>query len=240
MIKLRLPLRDIYIVQGFGKDFWYYNETTGQSYWFYRTLFEQGKMSVPYHPGIDFRAKDACPLYAANSGKITRSGIYSDGGIGIRIQGDGFSTFYYHLKKTLVNIGDNVEAGQLIGYCDNTGAATTGSHLHFELEVEGKTIDPAGYFYYSYDGVEINPKDWDKSRAYHRYYRGRPNGGYWIEKYRVVPSLTKYLKRLPTNEEINACTYGGWDRESVSNDGMYFIWSQLKKDEFNQGLKPFN
>lgn len=129
---------------------------------------------------------------------------------------------------------------------------TTGSHLHFTLKnttADGSTldwnngykgaIDPAPYFVETYNGITISNRDWDKSRAYHRYYRGRPNGGLWIERYRVVPALTKYLKRLPTNEQINACTYGGWDREAVANPAMYQNWSQLKKDEFMAGQRSF-
>lgn len=233
-INLRLPLRDISINQYFGVDFWYYNNITGESYWFYQHI------GLPYHPGIDFCAKHRCSLYAANDGLIIRSGFFSDGGLGIEILGDGFSTFYYHLDECLVKIGDKVKAGEIIGYCDNTGKYTTGDHLHFELRINGVKVNPAGYFSYSYNGIEINPKDWDKSRAYHRYYRGRPKGGFAIEKYIVVPALIKYFKRLPNNEEINACVYGGWDRESVANVGMRFIWSQIKKDEYNKGLRPFN
>lgn len=233
-IKLGLPLRDIAINQYFGNDFWYYDSATGESYWFYKHI------GLPYHTGIDFAAKHRCPLYACNDGEVIRSGNYSDGGIGIEIQNDDYSTFYYHLDEVIKHIGDKVKRGDLIGYCDNTGRFTTGDHLHLELRIKGVKVNPAGYFFYTYNGVEINPKDWDRSRSYHRYYRGRPNGGLWIERYRVVPALTSYLKRLPTNEEINAATYGGWDRESIKNDAMYFIWSQLKKDEYNNGLKSFN
>jgi len=233
-IKLRLPLRDIEINQYFGNDFWYYDNRTGESYWFYKHI------GLPYHTGIDFKAKNRCPLYACNDGKVIRSGYYSDGGIGVEIQGDGFSTFYYHLDQATVTIGNDVKAGDLIGYCDNTGKATTGDHLHLELRVNGEKINPAGYFYYAYNGQEIGTKDWDKTRCYHRYYRGRPQGGLWIERHRVVPALTKYLKRPPTNEEINACTYGGWDREMIKNEAMAFIWKNLKKDEYEKGFKPFN
>lgn len=148
--------------------------------------------------------------------------------------------------------GDNVKAGQLIAYCDNTGQYTTGSHLHFGLkQLDNQNIntlsydngykgaiDPSPYFISAYDGTPINPKDYDKSRAYHRYYRGRPKGGL-INEIRVAAELAKYLKKIPNNEQINACTYGGWDRETVKNDSMYAIWSQLKKDEYTNGERPF-
>jgi len=224
MIKLRLPLKDIFVTQPWGVNY----------FDFYQ------KMGLPYHPGVDFRARGGCPCYATNGGKVIRSGKYSDGGIGIEIRHpDGWSTFYYHLEKTLVNIDDTIIAGSLIGTCDNTGKYTTADHLHFELREYGEKINPADYFNFAYNGTPIGAKDWDKSRCYHRYYRGRPKGGYWIEKYRVVPALIKFLKRLPSNEEINAATYGAWDRGAIANPAMYEIWSQLKKSEYLEGQRPF-
>ena len=223
-IKLRLPLKNIFVTQPWGKNY----------FDFYQ------KMGLPYHPGVDFRARQSCPCHAANGGEVIRAGKYSDGGLGVEIiHPEGWSTFYYHLEKVEVKPGDRVIAGNVIGLCDNTGKYTTGDHLHFELRKDNEKINPAGYFYFAYDGTPIGTKDWDKSRCYHRYYRGRPKGGYWIERYRVVPALLKYLKRLPNNEEINAATYGGWDRETIANPSMYEIWSQLKKSEYLQGIRQF-
>ena len=241
MVKeLRLPLKQIIVTQPFGVN--YLN--------FYRDMGLLG------HNGIDFKAYTGTECYAAHDGDVTFSGRDGDGGISVTLMDkvNHFKTIYYHLQKTLCKLGDKVKAGDLIGLCDNTGKLTTGDHLHFGLKELDENnfnvlnynngyagaIDPAPYFKYTYNGQEINPKDWDKSRAYHRYYRGRPNGGYWIEKYRVVPSLIKYLKRLPTNEEINACTYGGWDREVLLNPALRIIWSQLKKSEYLTGEKPVN
>jgi murein DD-endopeptidase MepM/ murein hydrolase activator NlpD len=222
-IKLRLPLKHIFVTQPFGVNY---------------VDFYQ-KMGLSGHPGVDFRAKHGCPIYASNSGVVIRSGFYSDGGIGIEVETDGlYSTFHYHLDSVLMKIGDTVEAGDLIGFCDNTGKYTTADHDHFELRIGGVKTNPAGYFYYTFDGQEINPKDWDKSRCYHRYYRGRPKGGY-KEEVRIAAILAK-KKLWPTAEKINALVYGGWDLEAVENPAMYEVWSQLKKDEFvNKKLKPF-
>ena len=129
---------------------------------------------------------------------------------------------------------------------------TTGSHLHFglkEVDNTGRTvnwnngyngaIDPAPFFNQAYDGTPIGNKDWDRSRAYHRYYRGRPKGGYYNEL-KVLPYLIRRLKRLPNNEEINAIVYGGWDIEAVENPAMYENWSSLKKySEYLKGMKPY-
>jgi hypothetical protein len=225
MISLRLPLRDVFVTQPFGVNY----------FDFYQ------KLGLPYHPGVDFRARGGCPLYAANDGKVISAGKYEDGGLGIEIYnyGDNYSTFYYHLEKVSVEPGDMVKAGDLIGLCDNTGTYTTGDHLHFELRVKGEKINPAGYFNFSYNGVSIGAKDWDKSRCYHRYYRGRPAGGYQNEV--KILAILGAKKIWPTAEKINALVYGGWDLPTVVNDSMYEIWSQLKKDEFiNQKLRPFN
>lgn len=240
MIKLRLPLKQIVVSQKFGLN--------------YLDFYQ--KMGLNGHNGIDFVAKNGTDCYASHDGEVTYAGKDGDGGVSVTLtdKENHFKTIYYHLEKVTCKVGDIVKAGDLIGYCDNTGKYTTGSHLHFGLkELEDDNfntknynngykgaIDPAPYFYATHTGQEIGNKDWDRSRCYHRYYRGRPKGGYWIERYRVVPALIKYLKRLPTNEEINACTYGGWDREALKNDAMYIIWSQLKKDEFLAGERPTN
>lgn len=221
-IKLQLPLRDIFVTQPYGVN--------------YCDFYQ--KMGLPYHPGVDFRARSATPLYAAHSGTVTRCGVYSDGGIGIELKHDsGYVTFYYHLMGVQVKVGDLVLAGQQIGLCDNTGKYTTGDHLHFELRIDGEKVNPAPYFVFNFNGDPINPKDWDKSRCYHRYYRGRPKGGYENEL-RILAILGK-KKIWPTCEKINALVYGGWDLEAVINPAMYENWSQLKKTEFLSGQKPF-
>jgi len=238
MIELRLPLKDIYVTQPFSRN--------------YVDFYQQ--FGYLGHNGIDFRAKNGCPVYAAHDGVIYYCGTDNTGGIGIDIWNEEnlFKTIYYHLKSFIVKQGQYVKAGDLIGYCDNTGKYTTGDHLHFGLKETTKTgstknwdngyagaIDPAPYFTHSYNGVEIGIGDWDKSRSYHRYYRGRPKGGYYNEV-KVLPYLIRRLKRLPTYEEINAIVYGGWDIESVMNEAMYDLWSQLKKyDEFLKGEKPY-
>jgi len=235
---LRLPLRNISVNQGFGLNF----------------LDFYKKMGLLGHNGVDFRAFNGFTCYAAHSGTVLFSGKGSDGGIGVELWNKelDIKTIYYHFTDTTVIVGEQVQAGQIIGHCDNTGLYTTGDHLHFGLKFvdkDGNTlnwnngfkgaIDPTPYFTMAYDGTPIGNKDCYKSNAYHRYYRGRPKGGYWIEKYRVVPALWAYLKRMPRNEEINAATYGGWNREVLINPSMYQIWAYLKKSEYEAGKKAF-
>lgn len=224
MINLRLPLRDVFVTQPFGVNY----------FDFYQ------KMGLPYHPGVDFRARRGCPLYSANIGKVIRAGKYSDGGLGIEIQHpEGWSTFYYHLESVAVKADDPVHAGSLIGACDNTGFYTTSDHLHFELRVKGEKINPAGYFTMAYNGFTIGAQQWNKSRCYHRYYRDAKRN--LVNEMKTALYMAKRLKRLPNNEEINAAIWGAWEMETIMNPSMYEIWSQVTKDEFiNQKLIPFN
>lgn len=238
MIRLRLPLEHIAVNQPFSVNF--VN--------FYTNLGLKG------HNGVDFKAYDGAKCYASHSGKVTSAGTDGGGGIIVEIldEDNHFKTLYYHLKKVLVSVGQKVFAGDLIATCDNTGVYTTGSHLHMGLKRLDDNnfntlnldngyrgaIDPAPYFFYNYQGQEINPKDWDKSRCYHRYYRGRPKGGL-VNEAKILAILTK--KGIwPSAEKINALVYGGWDLESVVNPSMYEIWSCLKKDEYLKGEKPYN
>jgi murein DD-endopeptidase MepM/ murein hydrolase activator NlpD len=241
-IELRLPLEQIIVTQPFNVNFVDFY----QKYW---------NPPLQGHPGIDFGAYTNFEVYAANDGIVTEAKVNNpDGGKMVTIfnKENKYRTLYYHLNSWVVNTGNIVKAGDLIGYSDNTGRLTTGSHLHFELsntdnngnKIErdngfGGCIDPAPYFKYTYNGQEIGNKDWKKSRCYHRYYRGRPKGGL-VNEVRVAAELWKYLKYMPSNEQINACTYGGWDRETVRNDAMYPIYSQLKKDEYLSGEKYLN
>jgi len=237
-MELRLPVKDVCVNQPFGVNY----------VDFYQKLGYKG------HNGIDFKARNGCPLYACFDGIINYCGTDSQGGIQVDIWNrGGYKAIYYHLKDYTVKQGQGVKAGDIIGHADNTGLYTTGDHLHFglkEVNSKGETLywnngyngalNPAPFFTAAYDGTIISNKDWDKSRAYHRYYRGRPKGGY-VNEIKVIPYMIRRLKRLPNNEEINAVVYGGWDIEAILNPAMYELWSQLKKyDEYLKGEKPFN
>jgi murein DD-endopeptidase MepM/ murein hydrolase activator NlpD len=219
---LRLPLRQISVTQGFGLNF---------------VDFYQ-KMGLSGHPGVDFRAFSGFTAYSAGAGKVTRAGAYSDGGLGVEVNlGNGYSTLHYHALETLVRAGDTVQAGQAVIKCDNTGKYTTSDHLHFELRKDGIKIDPTPYFTMAYDGTPIKNKDCYKSNAYHRYFR-KDGRNYKIEV-RVLGELIRYLKRMPTSDQINACVYGAWDREAVANPAMYNLYAFTTKGQYLKGERPF-
>ena len=74
---------------------------------------------------------------------VTFSGTRgASGEVVIIDHGQGVETLYAHLDKRLVNKGDRVEQGEILGLVGSTGKAT-GPHLHWELHQDGKVVDPA-------------------------------------------------------------------------------------------------
>lgn len=102
----------------------------------------------PSHPlGIDVRADVGDPIKAAADGRV----IFVGGarccsyGLYVEVQHDGgFTTLYAHLRDFAVSNGDEVTAGQILGFAGLTGR-TTGPHLHFEIERHGVRRDPLLY-----------------------------------------------------------------------------------------------
>jgi hypothetical protein len=107
-----------------------------------------GQWGLPGHDGVDLRAPDNSPVFAVADGSVyrveTNPGA-SNYGIHVRIQHiDGWKTIYAHFKRANVVPGQQVKAGDIVGYADNTGNSS-GSHLHLGLKREGYTyIDSNG------------------------------------------------------------------------------------------------
>jgi murein DD-endopeptidase MepM/ murein hydrolase activator NlpD len=96
-----------------------------------------------FHKGIDVAAPVGTPVKAAAAGKVAFSGWADGYGKLVTIDhGDGTLTRYGHNGLNLVQVGDVVTAGQQIALVGATGRAT-GPHLHFEVERNGETVDPA-------------------------------------------------------------------------------------------------
>lgn len=102
-----------------------------------------------FHYGIDIDAEKGTNVYATANGKITKI-RYSKFKYGNHIvikHAFGYETLYSHLNSIeLLNEGQYVKKGQLIGTVGKTGLAT-GYHLHYEITYNGKRKDPLGYFY---------------------------------------------------------------------------------------------
>ena len=109
------------------------------------------------HTGVDFArngkgAVNGSPVLAAKGGKVITStalkrpnGTYKSYGEYIVIShGDGTMTLYAHMQSRAVSPGAQVSQGQVIGYVGSTGNST-GPHLHFEVWLNGKRVNPTPY-----------------------------------------------------------------------------------------------
>ena len=102
-----------------------------------------GPRTGKQHNALDYRTPVGTPIYAVTDAKVTRADARDVwGGNIIQIDGGGVTALYAHLSTMLVKPGDTVRAGQLIGYTGNTGKATTGPHLYFEVHENGIPVDP--------------------------------------------------------------------------------------------------
>jgi murein DD-endopeptidase MepM/ murein hydrolase activator NlpD len=101
-----------------------------------------GRRSRSWHAGIDIKAEVGSEIRAAAAGIVLYSGWIRAYGQVVKIQHpDGFITLYTHNEKNMVEVGEEVEVGQLIATVGRTGH-TTGPHLHFEVRRDGKAYNP--------------------------------------------------------------------------------------------------
>jgi murein DD-endopeptidase MepM/ murein hydrolase activator NlpD len=98
-----------------------------------------------FHPGIDIGVPYGTPIHAAASGTIIYCGWESGyGNLVVIDHGDNLATAYGHQSRIAVSCGQHVEQGDVIGYVGCTGYCF-GPHLHFEVRINGATVDPLGY-----------------------------------------------------------------------------------------------
>ncbi|HEV3090219.1 MAG TPA: peptidoglycan DD-metalloendopeptidase family protein [Candidatus Cybelea sp.] len=96
-----------------------------------------------FHQGLDIAAPSGTTVTAAAGGTIIMAQWYGGYGNYILIDhGGGYSTGYGHLSAIYVSVGQSVQRGQAIGAVGSTGQST-GPHLHFEVRIAGKPVDPA-------------------------------------------------------------------------------------------------
>ncbi len=97
------------------------------------------------HSGVDFAAGSGTPLYATADGVVTHAGWQSGYGRLVKIQHEfGIETRYAHLSRLRVKVGQRVSRGQRIGDMGASGRVT-GVHLHYEVRVGGKAVNPMIY-----------------------------------------------------------------------------------------------
>jgi murein DD-endopeptidase MepM/ murein hydrolase activator NlpD len=97
------------------------------------------------HLGIDLHASFGDPIHACRAGVVVSAGWLGGYGNAVIIDdGGGMATLYAHQSRMAVSAGQQVSAGQVIGYIGSTGFST-GPHLHFEVRINGNPVDPAPY-----------------------------------------------------------------------------------------------
>ncbi len=97
---------------------------------------------LTFHAGIDIAADLGTPIYAAFDGKIFVADYDKWNGNFIKIEHeDGVMTVYCHCDSLNVKKGENIRAGEVIGYVGSTGSST-GPHLHFELRIDNVSFNP--------------------------------------------------------------------------------------------------
>ncbi len=98
-----------------------------------------------FHAGIDIANDPGTPIYAPADGKVIFVGVLSGYGNVLKIDhGYGYVTVYAHLKKILVRKGQTIKRHQKIALMGNSGKST-GPHLHYEVRIFNKKINPFGF-----------------------------------------------------------------------------------------------
>ncbi|MGQ9798613.1 MAG: M23 family metallopeptidase [Ignavibacterium sp.] len=95
------------------------------------------------HFGIDFATKENNPIFASAAGYISFAGYTPEYGYVVVINhSDNFITRYMHCAMIVKKQGEKVFQGELIALAGNSGTRTSGTHLHFEIWLKGKPVDP--------------------------------------------------------------------------------------------------
>lgn len=98
------------------------------------------------HAGIDIGARTGTPVYAPANGKVVVAAYDTRMGKFVRIDhGYGIETTYGHLSKILVKYGQKVRRGDVIGHVGSTGKFSTGPHLHYQIAINDRVVNPVQY-----------------------------------------------------------------------------------------------
>ena len=106
------------------------------------------------HSGLDFRGPRGAPIHATADGRVTFVGNKSGYGKTVEIShGNGLMTRYAHMSKWNAKVGQQVEAGDVIGAIGSTGRST-GPHLHFEVRINNRAVNPRPFLETAPDVLE--------------------------------------------------------------------------------------
>ena len=101
--------------------------------------------SSEFHLGVDLADSVGTPLFASADGVVISRGYAGGYGLRLIVQHDfGYQTLYAHLNRAKVRVGDKIKKGQIIGEMGKTGQVT-GPHLHYEIRIQEKPVNPLPY-----------------------------------------------------------------------------------------------
>jgi murein DD-endopeptidase MepM/ murein hydrolase activator NlpD len=106
---------------------------------------------IRMHEGIDIVANPGTPVHSTGDGVVEFTG--RNGGYGLSVivnHGFGYRTIYAHLSKIIAKKGTKILRGDIIAFTGNTGLST-GPHLHYEVEHDGKKLNPENFFFKKFD-----------------------------------------------------------------------------------------
>ena len=110
-----------------------------------------------FHQGMDFTAPTGTEVFATGNAKVEFAGWKQGyGNTVILDHGYGYKTLYAHLYKILVRKGQKVRRSDVIALVGNTGKST-GPHLHYEVRLNGRAVDPRNYYFY-----DLSPEEYDQ------------------------------------------------------------------------------
>ena len=113
-----------------------------------------------FHYGMDFTANTGTDVFATGIGVVksaTRETGY--GNTVVIDHGYGYATYYAHLSRINVQIGQKVNRGDVIGYVGSTGTSTA-PHLHYEVSKNGVKVNPQNYYF-----QDLTPAEYEKMIA---------------------------------------------------------------------------
>lgn len=97
------------------------------------------------HKGVDLAAPTGTPIYATADGIVSKAQRFSSYGLYVSIEhGAQLQTRFAHMSRIAVANGERVQKGDIIGYVGSTGRST-GPHLHYEVRIAGKAVNPIPY-----------------------------------------------------------------------------------------------
>lgn len=113
--------------------------------------------TMKFHAGMDFSAHPGTDVYATGDGTVVKMGWETGYGNTVVINhGFGYQTLYAHLRAFRTKLGKKVVRGEVIGEVGSTGRST-GPHLHYEVHVKGKVVNPVNYYF-----MDLSAEDYDR------------------------------------------------------------------------------